>query len=135
MSGFYFFLIPFYKTMCPIKWTLRLYYRKSFEFFQYPDAISFRPQRKSNDFVHLKRKMRPRQPFWLPRAFVLHVFVACDDTAFEVHFDAVIVYDDLFYQLLHNHTVIRIHDVAALDMFCEAVQPHLELTVSVLGGL
>lgn len=66
---------------------------------------------------------------------MLHVFVACDDAAFEVYFDAVIVYDDLFYQLLHDHAVICVHDVAALDVFCEAVQPHLDLTVSVLGGL
>jgi hypothetical protein len=53
------------------------------------------------------RKKRPRQPFWLPRAFVLHVFVACDDAAFEVYFDAVISDDDLFDQLFHNHAVIR----------------------------
>ena len=61
-----------------------------------------------------ERKKRPRQPFWLPRAFVLHVFVAGDDAAFEVDFDAIISDDDLFHQLLHDHAVICVHDCAAL---------------------
>ena len=59
----------------------------------------------------------------LPRAFVLHVFVAGDDAAFEVDFDAIISDDDLFHQLLHDHAVISVHDCAALAVFSEAVQP------------
>ena len=101
--------------MCPIKRTLHLYYRKTFVFFQYLDTISFLLKGKSNDFVRLKRKECPRQPFWLPRAFVLQVFVGCDDAAFEVYFDAVIVYDDLFHQLLHDHAVICVHDTALFN--------------------
>ena len=54
---------------------------------------------------------------------MLQVFVTCDDAAFEVYFDAVIVYDDLLHQLLHDHTVICVHDAAALDVFCEAQLP------------
>ena len=73
--------------------------------------------------MRLERKKRPRQPFWLPRASLLQVFVTCDDAAFEVYFDAVIVYDDLLHQLLHDHTVICVHDAAALDVFCEAQLP------------
>lgn len=46
-------------------------------------------------------KKHPRQAFRLPRAFVLHIFVAGDDAAFEVYFDVVISGDDLFHQLLH----------------------------------
>ena len=43
---------------------------------------------------------------------MLHVFVACDDATFEVYFDTVIVYDDLFHQLLEYGAVIRVHDAA-----------------------
>lgn len=50
--------------------------------------------------------------------------MAGDYTAFEVYLDAVISDDDLLYQLLHDHAVIRVHDVAALDVFCKAVQPY-----------
>lgn len=82
-----------------------------------------------------ERKKRPRQPFWLPRASLLQVFVAGDDAAFEVDFDAIISDDDLFHQLLHDHAVICVHDCSALDVFREAVQPHLDLTVSVFCGL
>ena len=46
-----------------------------------------------------------------------------DYTAFEVYLDAVIGYDDLLYQLLHDHAVICVHDVAALDVLRKAVQP------------
>ena len=73
--------------------------------------------------ANLRQKKHPRQPFWPPRASLLQVFVRCDDTAFEVYFDAVFIYDDLFHQLLHNHAVIRVHDIAALNVFCEGVQP------------
>lgn len=66
---------------------------------------------------------------------MLQVFVAGDDAAFEVDFDAIISDDDLFHQLLHDHAVICVHDCAALDVFSEAVQPHLDLAVSVLCGL
>lgn len=75
------------------------------------------------DVVYLRQKKRPRQPFWLPRAFVLHVFVAGNDAAFKVYFDAVFSDDDLFHQLLHDHAVFCVHDIAALDVFSEAVQP------------
>lgn len=66
---------------------------------------------------------------------MLQVFVAGDDAAFEVDFDAIISDDDLFHQLLHDHAVICVHDCSALDVFREAVQPHLDLTVSVFCGL
>ena len=66
---------------------------------------------------------------------MLHIFVACDNAAFEVYLDAVISDDNLFHQLLHDHAVICVHDVTALDVFCEAIQPHLDLTVSVFCGL
>ena len=78
-------------------------------------------------------KNRPRQPFWLPRAFVLHVFVAGDDTAFEVYFDAVIVYDDLFHQLLHDHAVICVHDCAAL-FSGSMTSPALSLTAVMISS-
>ena len=48
-------------------------------------------------------KKRPRQPFWLPRAIAYHIFVACDDAAFEVYLDAVIGYgmaDDASFSLI-----------------------------------
>ena len=44
-----------------------------------------------------EHKKRPRQPFWLLRVFVLHVFVACNDAAFEVYLDSVIPDDNLFH--------------------------------------
>lgn len=80
-------------------------------------------------------KKRPRQPKRLPGASLLQVFVAGDDAAFEVNFGAIISDDDLFRQLLHDHAVICVHDCSALDVFREAIQPHLDLTVSVFCGL
>ena len=69
-------------------------------------------------------KNRPRQPFWLPRVSVLQEFMAGDDAAVEVYLDAVIVYDNLLYQLLHDHAVICIHDRTALDILGNNRQPH-----------
>ena len=63
-----------------------------------------------------ERKKVPPTTFWLPRASLLQVFVAGDDAAFEVDFDAIISDDDLFHQLLHDHAVICVHDCAALDV-------------------
>ena len=80
-------------------------------------------------------KNRPRQPFWLPRASVLQVFMAGDDAAFEVYLDAVISDDDLLYQLLHDHAVICVHDSTAFDVLCEAVQPHPDFCAPVFGSL
>ena len=75
------------------------------------------------DFFKRTQKSALDNRFWLPKAFVLHVFVAGDNAAFEVDFDAIISDDDLFHQLLHDHAVISVHDCAALDVFSEAVQP------------
>ena len=75
------------------------------------------------EFFKRTQKSAPDNRFWLPRASLLQVFVAGDDAAFEVDFDAIISDDDLFHQLLHDHAVICVHDCAALDVFSEAVQP------------
>lgn len=75
------------------------------------------------EFFKRTQKSALDNRFWLTKAFVLHVFVAGDDAAFEVDFDAIISDDDLFHQLLHDHAVICVHDCAALDVFREAVQP------------
>ena len=49
-----------------------------------------------------------------------------DYTAFEVYLDAVIGYDDLLYQLLHDHAVICVHDSTAFDVFCKRHNlPHI----------
>ena len=79
-----------------------------------------------------ERKKRPRQPFWLPRASLLQVFVAGDDAAFEVDFDAIISDDDLFHQLLHDHAVICIHDCAAL-FSGSMTSPALSLTAVMIS--
>lgn len=58
-----------------------------------------------------------------------------DYTAFEVYLNAVIVYDDLLYQLLNDHAVICVHDSTAFDVFCEAVQPQHNLCILIFDGL
>ena len=75
------------------------------------------------EFFRRTQKSAPDNRFWLPRASLLQVFVAGENAAFEVDFDAIISDDDLFHQLLHDHAVICVHDCAALDVFSEAVQP------------
>ena len=106
---------------------------QSGDIFNRIGAIGDSANRSCRKFTTAKK--HPRQPFWLPRASLLQVFVAGDDAAFEVDFDAIISDDDLFHQLLHDHAVICVHDCSALDVFREAVQPHLDLTVSVFCGL
>ena len=58
------------------------------------------------------------------------VFFFYAGTALELYLDAVVVYDDLFDQLLDDALVICVEDIAAADVFLEAIQPRLDLCVS-----
>ena len=64
---------------------------------------------------------------------MLQVFVAGDDAAFEVYFDAIISDDDLFHQLLHDHAVICVHDCAAL-FSGSMTSPALSLTAVMISS-
>lgn len=64
------FLISFYSPMCPINWTLQLYYRKFCGIFQYLDTFSSYFNQKSNNFVRFKYKKTLDNRFWLPRAYL-----------------------------------------------------------------
>lgn len=88
-------------------------------------APYFSPKLKTHDFVHLKRKKRPRR--WLrdhSRGLCALFVVLFDaDSAFELYLNAAGSYDDLFHKLLEYGAVICVHDATIADMLFEGVQP------------
>ena len=85
------------------------------------------------EFFRRTQKSAPDNRFWLPRASLLQVFVAGENAAFEVDFDAIISDDDLFHQLLHDHAVICVYDCAAL-FSGSMTSPALSLTAVMISS-